>query len=1733
MLFLVVGSVSAQNVAKIGSTEYATFAAAMSAVQDGDVIYLLADADASNVAFTPCNNKTVIIAGKSGNEVLNMGTGHKGGIQNSNITFLNLKMKIRHSTVSGTWYTEGMYHATKIKYENVVIDGAICTYNDVDFLNCTFTNNPQNAEYTTWNYGGTQIFKGCTFEAASAGTKSFIKLYNQGMAASVAVVDCEFKDPSTLPSGWKGCDIYNSNPASVAASAKIYTDNNTYTGDKLVGHSGGSEGIIVCNSVAEMGVTLPTPTILSVAADLTISTKEDLIAFEQAVNAGNTYTGKLVVLENDIDLDGVEWKPIGNVTSYPGITFSGTFDGQNHTISNMTTSDNLVNYATAGFFGSSNGTIKNLTLTNVKVTSTHYAAGICGYTSDKALKIENCKVISGTITSTPELIGSEYDNGDKVGGILGYGVADATISGCAVEGLTITAHRDLGGIAGYMPGLVSDCSVKNTSIVQSYKNGYKTNVTTYKEIVGRDANANNTGNVSENVELKTVSGADPVTVDVPTATEDVAQVVTIEKEEDAPEATEEEKTAATTAVTTVLEEISNNTTVTSDEATNVAEVEDVTTLKIEVKNVAVVTKTENAQATATVTKVTYDVQPMKDEEKLSETTEVITFRLPVPQSFTSNIVKVSHNHNEVTSSTYETVQGEGANKYVELASDKFSEWTLEDINPNTVAVIGETTYTSLNAAFRDVENQEGDNVVITVLQDVTEALQDDYEFAKNITLTADKPVTIDFVGVSPLLSLDAHLYNITVSKNINIINLGQFFATGYSGSATINGNISAQQLWVYQAPTVRIAPTSTVNLGYGDGMLKMRYSGKLIVDGTANDAEHKQLTAGYISADYSYQDIYKKKEIMLKDTYVSVGWISANSLNTGNANALNPGYYEITLDNATLEVSHEGNQGMILGDDNYDNQSAINWKNNSLIITPAISNVKTINIDATGITTDKVKIIDYTGSAAMTLEDYATTINVENGLYRVVVEDNDLYIVNAAVAKIGDVGYASLAEAIAAVPTNGTASTIKMLADVDLESALTVANTKNITLDLNGRTVKNDASKTLSQLITVNGKLTIDDSSENGKIQNTASGKYVLSTGAADAELTLANGTVQSTTGTNSKSVYASKGTFVMTGGKILSTGYGVSATTVNISGGEISAYDMAVSSGGTISGGTLTSTTKYAVYTGTSSNKQMVVSGGTFTPAAGKAAVVIYCANAKVTGGTFNVSNAKVIDFSVNANTTGVILPGSLYTDAATDAEIYVNEELYGYYSIAATNKMTAPAAETTYKLTKDVNVNTSLTNKFISVPAKVVAINLNGKNITSTGTTALDVAARTSAPVLPLTIEGEGTVSANNGGGCIAVNVNQGVNLTIKGGTYKVGGDDDNTTIYIMKAYEKYPSTVNIEGGNFYATTNGWALNIKDDVRDYAKFNVSGGTFHDFNPADNNAEGEHTNFVEAGYESVDNGDGTWTVKVITEDDAAITIIDNEGRKCNYKANSQIILEDGVKSVSVKNNVEVNMLRYNRTFNASAGSWQSWVVPFNTEVSNEENSPIFAKIVQFAYVDASGKIVDDANSGELVIVVDQLSSDDIVKANYPYFVKVKAPDTYTFWSSDNRLYKTTPKKITMSTSTKEFTFTGVYERIEKSDIWMMNLQGQYSHMTTLKEVNPYRWYFTINSKNVYGEDDDWTTPSNVRVLVLGEDELATSIMNAIKDMEQHGEKYDISGRMIQHNQNGLYINAGKKYLKK
>ena len=227
-----------------------------------------------------------------------------------------------------------------------------------------------------------------------------------------------------------------------------------------------------------------------------ISTVEQLKEFRDAVNGGNGYAGKTVKLTADLDLSSESnWTPIGNLVAYPSQSFNGIFDGDNHVISNLTVNDNTYENAVAALFGSVvNGTIKNLTVKNVNIQSTHFAAGIVAYTSNGPT-IENCKVIGGTIKSTPEIINGSYDNGDKVGGIMGL-IQTGTINNCWVEGVTITGYRDLGGIVGFSAGNVTNNTVKNVTVQQDLTNGYKTPTpTTIGDIIGRDGGATLSNNV--------------------------------------------------------------------------------------------------------------------------------------------------------------------------------------------------------------------------------------------------------------------------------------------------------------------------------------------------------------------------------------------------------------------------------------------------------------------------------------------------------------------------------------------------------------------------------------------------------------------------------------------------------------------------------------------------------------------------------------------------------------------------------------------------------------------------------------------------------------------------------------------------------------------------------------------------------------------------------------------------------------------------------------------------------------------------------------------------------------------------------------------------------------------------------------------------------------------------------------------------------------------------------------
>lgn len=217
-----------------------------------------------------------------------------------------------------------------------------------------------------------------------------------------------------------------------------------------------------------------------------ISNANELVYFAKTVNVdGETYAGKTVKLTADIDLAGKIWIPVGQTQVS---SFQGTFDGQGHTIKNMTvnyTGTNS-NYA-CGLFGwieLHNGApivIQNVKFDNANVTGIKYTGVVAGYANGASgAEIKNCVVTNSTVTS----------NSKNAGGIIGY-MGTGVLTGNTVSGCTISAKYDVGGIANSVEPAVTfqNNKVENTKIYYEEDQSYDAaGIFTGGKVVYRDDN---------------------------------------------------------------------------------------------------------------------------------------------------------------------------------------------------------------------------------------------------------------------------------------------------------------------------------------------------------------------------------------------------------------------------------------------------------------------------------------------------------------------------------------------------------------------------------------------------------------------------------------------------------------------------------------------------------------------------------------------------------------------------------------------------------------------------------------------------------------------------------------------------------------------------------------------------------------------------------------------------------------------------------------------------------------------------------------------------------------------------------------------------------------------------------------------------------------------------------------------------------------------------------------------
>ena len=198
-----------------------------------------------------------------------------------------------------------------------------------------------------------------------------------------------------------------------------------------------------------------------------ITTAQQLKQLADEVNAGDSKSGKTVLLMNDIDLSVYpNWSPIGTLNlnwSDVSRPFSGVFDGQNHTISNLTCTSATNGYA--GLFGNFDGTVQNLILRDAQITSESNAGAVVS--NNYGGRVLNCAMIGGSVKGKSIAGGvvcynrgtveNCYATGDVtslsgswicyVGGVVGYNYMNGTVQSCYAAG-RVESEKHAGGAVG-------------------------------------------------------------------------------------------------------------------------------------------------------------------------------------------------------------------------------------------------------------------------------------------------------------------------------------------------------------------------------------------------------------------------------------------------------------------------------------------------------------------------------------------------------------------------------------------------------------------------------------------------------------------------------------------------------------------------------------------------------------------------------------------------------------------------------------------------------------------------------------------------------------------------------------------------------------------------------------------------------------------------------------------------------------------------------------------------------------------------------------------------------------------------------------------------------------------------------------------------------------------------------------------------------------------------------------
>ena len=193
-----------------------------------------------------------------------------------------------------------------------------------------------------------------------------------------------------------------------------------------------------------IGYVVHSDTVWGSTSYMAVPNRIEISSYEELKKIGNDIAYPLVAnyeLTKDIDASSSKFKPIGDSAH----VFAGTFDGKNHTISNVVIDEPDRDFA--GFFGVADGAdIRNLKLVNTKVKGNWYVGALAG------------EIDSSRVANVVSLNGDVYGE-SFVGGLMG--ASRSTYINAVGSTGNVRGTEIVGGLLGASASMLEDAFSMN------------------------------------------------------------------------------------------------------------------------------------------------------------------------------------------------------------------------------------------------------------------------------------------------------------------------------------------------------------------------------------------------------------------------------------------------------------------------------------------------------------------------------------------------------------------------------------------------------------------------------------------------------------------------------------------------------------------------------------------------------------------------------------------------------------------------------------------------------------------------------------------------------------------------------------------------------------------------------------------------------------------------------------------------------------------------------------------------------------------------------------------------------------------------------------------------------------------------------------------------------------------------------------------------------------------------